>query len=102
MISNYIIEQGKFQVTFTPHSIRKGGELMARNTKLKVIRYLSLNGPGGDYKPVEEYSEKELADAKEKMLQKASEAASRYFSAHPDEFAKLCPDCVAVVEKNTG
>lgn len=75
---------------------------MARNTKLKVIRMLSVNGPGGDYKPIEEYSAQEVSDAVDKMLAKASETASRYFSQHPDQLAKLCPESVVKVSKNTG
>ena len=59
---------------------------MEKANKIKVIRMLSLNGPDGDYKPYEEYSE---AQQKE-FAKRAAENASRIMQAYINAERRIC------------
>ncbi len=54
---------------------------MEKANKIKVIRMLSLNGPDGDYKPYEEYSEAQQKEFAKRAAENASKAMNGYIRA---------------------
>lgn len=58
---------------------------MARKAReLTVKSYLSINGRGGPYKPVEEYTDEEIQWALEKICEKVGRFLSDYYYEHPE------------------
>ncbi|WP_294408390.1 hypothetical protein [uncultured Ruminococcus sp.] len=63
---------------------------MGRGRPIKVVNMVSLNGPDGEYRPLEELTDEELKYFRSKMSEKVSKFLSDYYTQHPDEFEILC------------
>lgn len=60
---------------------------------LTVVNMISFNGKDGEYKPLEECTAEELEFFRSKVKERMSKSLSDYFSANPEEFFNLFPDC---------
>lgn len=60
-----------------------------RGKPLTVINMISFNGKDGDYKPLEECTEEELALFRKTVSERGSKVLSDYYSNHPEEYEKL-------------
>lgn len=54
---------------------------MAKQNNIKVVAMLSLNGPDGDYKPFEEYTEVEKSEFATKANEKIGKALKNCLEA---------------------
>ena len=65
---------------------------MGRGRPIKVVNMVSLNGPDGEYRPLEECTTEELELFRSKVKERMSKSLSDYFSTNPDEIDKLLKD----------
>lgn len=61
-----------------------------KKQELKFECYISIDG--AEPVPLESLTAEEKAYASQKMTDRLSENMSRYYSAHPEQYARLCSD----------